>query len=166
MYGSTVCQRAPARSREATGHELLELAALGGNHAGQRYSGPVALKFGLLGCTHMRGGRSVDPWKQHLPPAPIPASLHGRRVGRDVAVHLGSAASAARALFIGVIGIATRGKCRGIQSYRSSSRNAVDLLFQHQNLRQGNRASQGNHFPIYILSKHYVFILKHLLYNI
>ena len=56
---------------------------------------------------------------------------HGRRVGRDVAVHLGSAASAARALCIRVIGIATRGKCREAQSYRSSSRNAVDLLFQH-----------------------------------
>ena len=119
---------------KATGPEPLELAALGGNNAGQQYPDPVALKFGLLGCTPMRGGRSVDAWKQHLPPAPIPASLHGRRVGRDVAVHLGSAASAARALCIGVIGIATRGKCRGIQSYRSSSRNAVDLLFQHQNL--------------------------------
>ena len=116
----------------------------------------------FLGCTPMRGGRSVDapPWKRHLPPAPIPASLHGRRVGRDVAVHLGSAASAARALCIGVIGIATRGKCRGIQSYRSSSRNAVDLLFQHQNLRQGIRALQGNGFPIYIVGKHSFFTLN------
>ena len=103
-----------AERRQGLNH--LSLPPLGGNHAGQRYSGPVALKFGLLGCTPMRGGRSVDAWKQHLPPAPIPASLHGRRVGRDVAVHLGSAASAARALCIGVIGIATRGKCREIQS--------------------------------------------------
>ena len=96
MYGSTVCQRAPARSREATGHELLELAALGGNHAGQRYSGPVALKSGFLGCAPLRGGRSVDAWKQHLP------------VWREVAVQRGIAARAALAFYMGVIGIAPR----------------------------------------------------------
>ena len=64
MYDPIVCQRASARGREATGLEPLELANLGGVAAGQRYSGPVALKFGLLGCTPMRGGRSVDapPW--------------------------------------------------------------------------------------------------------
>ena len=82
MYDPIVCQRASARGREATGLEPLELANLGGVAAGQRYSGPVALNFGLLGCTPLRGGRSVDAWKRHLPPAPIPASLHGRRVGR------------------------------------------------------------------------------------
>ena len=78
---------------------------MGGNKAGQRYSGPVALQSTFLGCAPMRGGRSVDApaWKQHLPPAPIPASLHGRRVGRDVAVHLGSAASATRALCMGTL---------------------------------------------------------------
>ena len=42
MYDPIVCQRASARGREATGHELLELAALG-VVVGQRYSGPVCL---------------------------------------------------------------------------------------------------------------------------
>ena len=51
-----------AERRQGLNH--LSLPPLGGNKAGQRYSGPVALKFGLLGCTPMRGGRSVDapPW--------------------------------------------------------------------------------------------------------
>ena len=77
MYDPIVCQRASARGQKATGYELLEIANLGGNHAGQRYSGPVELKFGLLGCTHMRGGRSVDAWKQHLPVWPEAAVQYG-----------------------------------------------------------------------------------------
>ncbi len=53
MYEAIICQRAPARGPKATGLEPLEIAALGGVAAGQRYSDPAALKSGLLGCTPM-----------------------------------------------------------------------------------------------------------------
>ncbi len=77
MYEAIICQRAPARGPKATGLEPLEIAALGGVAACQHYSDPVALKFGLLGCTPMRGGRSVDPWKRHLPVWPEAAVQYG-----------------------------------------------------------------------------------------
>ena len=70
-----------------------------------RIIGPIAYARGR--------GRPVDapPWKRHLPPAPVPASLQPSPLWREVAVHLGKAASAARAFCIGVIGIAPWGNC-------------------------------------------------------
>ncbi len=46
------------------------------------------------------GGRPVEapPWKRHFPPAPVPGSLQGLPVWREVAVQRGSDASTARAL--------------------------------------------------------------------
>ena len=60
-----------AERRQGLNH--LSLPPLGGNNAGQRYSGPVCLSWL---CAHA-GGRSVDAWKRHLPVWREVAGQHG-----------------------------------------------------------------------------------------
>jgi hypothetical protein len=78
MYDPIVCQRAPARGPKATGLEPPELTALGGNNAGQHYSDPVALKFGLLGCTPML-------WRAASRCASMEATLAARACSSELA---------------------------------------------------------------------------------
>ena len=82
MYEPIVCQRASARGPKATGLEPLELAALGGNNAGQHYSDPVALKFGLLGCTSML-------WRSTSRCASMEATLAARACSSELARQAG-----------------------------------------------------------------------------